>query len=80
MTIADKIRDENLQYNINTEAEKMSPLSSGKFDNHEYFAGEETFLFDQSSIAEHDRFAYSRLRKALAKQQKLKMQLKNKQK
>ena len=58
----------------------MSPLSSGKFDNHEYFAGEETFLFDQSSITEQGRFAYSHLRKALAKQQKLKTQLKNKQK
>ena len=29
MTIDDKIRDENLQYDINREAEKISALSSG---------------------------------------------------
>ena len=30
MKIDDKIRDEKLQYNINREAAKISPLSSGK--------------------------------------------------
>ena len=80
MTIDDNIRDEIIQYNINTEAAKMSSLSSGKFDNYEYFSGEEVFLFDQSRITEQARFAHSRLKKALAKQQNLKTQLKNKQK
>ena len=36
-----KIKDENLQYYINKEAAKTSALSSGKFDKHEYFTGEE---------------------------------------
>ena len=30
MTINDQIRDENLQYNINREAAKISALSSGQ--------------------------------------------------
>ena len=36
-----KIKDEKLQYYINKEAAKISALSSGKFDKHEYFTGEE---------------------------------------
>ena len=32
MTIEDQIRDEKLQYDINKEASKLSPLSSGKID------------------------------------------------
>ena len=35
-----KIRDEKLKYNINREAAKISALSSGKIDKHEYLTGE----------------------------------------
>ena len=41
MAIDDKIRDENLQYNINREATKTSALSSGKIDKYEYLSGGE---------------------------------------
>ena len=40
MTIDDQIKDEKLQYNINTEAAKISTLSSGKIDKYEYFTSE----------------------------------------
>ena len=36
MTINDEIRDEKLQYDINTEAAKTSALSSGKIHKYEY--------------------------------------------
>ena len=39
MTIADQIRDEKLQYDINREAAKMSALSSDKIDKYEYLTG-----------------------------------------
>ena len=39
MTINDQIIDENLQYNINREAAKISALSSGKIDKYEYLTG-----------------------------------------
>ena len=52
MNIDDKIRDENLQYDINREAEKISALSSGKIDKYEYLTGEEILQSDQSRIAE----------------------------
>ena len=37
----DKIRDEKLKYGINKEAAKVSALSRGKFDKHEYLTGKE---------------------------------------
>ena len=40
MIIDDKIRDEKLQCNINSEGAKISALSSGKIDKYEYLAGE----------------------------------------
>ena len=40
MIIADKIKDEKLQYNINSEATKTSALSSGKIDKYEYLTDE----------------------------------------
>ena len=46
MTIGDKIRDEKLQYDINREAAKISPLSSGKIDKHEYLTDEEMLPSD----------------------------------
>ena len=36
MAIHDKVRDEELQYNINREAAKISVLSSEKIDKYEY--------------------------------------------
>ena len=39
MTINDWIRDENLQYDINREAAKISPSSSGKIHKYEYLTG-----------------------------------------
>ena len=39
MTINDQIKDENLQYNINREAAKISALSSGKLHKYEYLTG-----------------------------------------
>ena len=41
MTINDKIRDEKLQHGINKEPAKISALSSGKIDKHEYLTGKE---------------------------------------
>ena len=43
MTINDQIRDERLQYNINTEAAKISALSSGKIHTYEYLTGKDVF-------------------------------------
>ena len=43
MTIYEQIGDENLQYNINREAAKMSTLASGKINKYEYLTGEEIF-------------------------------------
>ena len=40
MTIEDQIRGEKLQHDINTEAAKISALSSGKIDKYEYLTGE----------------------------------------
>ena len=41
MTIDDQITDENLQYDINKEAAKISVLSSGKINKYTYLTGEE---------------------------------------
>ena len=46
MTIDDKIKDEELQYDINSETAKISPISSGKIDKNEYLTGDETLSFD----------------------------------
>ena len=40
MTTDDKIRDENLLYDINRKAAKISALSSGQIDKYEYLIGE----------------------------------------
>ena len=37
MTINDHIRDENLRYNTNREAAKISALSSKEFNKHDYY-------------------------------------------
>ena len=38
MIIDDKSRDETLQYDINTQAAKVSALSSGKIDKSDYLS------------------------------------------
>ena len=68
MIIDDKIKGEKLQYNINREAAKISPLSSGKIDKYEYLAGEEILQSDPSRIMEQAKFTYSLLTKAFGKQ------------
>ena len=41
MAIDDQISNENLEYDINREAAKISALSSGKINKYEYVTGEE---------------------------------------
>ena len=52
MTIHYKIRDENLQYNINREAVKVWALLSGKIDKYENLTVEEILTSDQGRIIE----------------------------
>ena len=59
MTINDKIRDEELQYDINREAAKVSPLLSGKIEKYEYLIEEEILPPNQSQIMNHAKFTYS---------------------
>ena len=40
MTIDERVRDKKLQYNSKRGATKLSVLSSGKIDKHEYLTGE----------------------------------------
>ena len=42
-----RIRDEKLKFNINTEAGKISALSSGKIDKCRYLTGEEILPSNQ---------------------------------
>ena len=78
MTIDDKIKDENLRYNINSEAAKISALSSGKIDKYEYLIGEEISPSGQSRKTEQAKFTYSPLSKAFEKQWKNKEKIKSK--
>ena len=68
MTIEDQIKDENLQYDINREASKISALSSGKLDKYEYLTGEEILPSNQQQIIQQVKFNYSPLGKAIEKQ------------
>ena len=70
MAIDDKVREEQLQYDINRKAAKISPLSSGKIDKYEYLTGEEILPSNQKQIIEQAKFPYSLLGKALQKQTK----------
>ena len=79
MSIDDKIKDKKLQYEINKEAAKISPLSSGKIDKYEYLTGEEILSSNERQIIEQEKFTYSPLGKAFEKQIKqLKAKEKNK--
>ena len=68
MTIDDQVRDENLQYDINKKAAKISALPSGKIDKCEYLTGEEILPSNQKQIKEQAKFTYSALGKAFEKQ------------
>ena len=57
MTNDDQVEDEKLQYDITTEAEKISALSSGKIDKYEYLTGEEILPANQKQIVEESKFA-----------------------
>ena len=70
MTIEGQISDEKLQYDINTEAVKISALSSGKIDEYEYLPGEEILPSNQQQIIEQAKFTYSHLGKAFERQTK----------
>ena len=68
MKIDDKIRGEEVQYDINGEAAKISALSSGKMKKYEFLTGEKILSSDQSRIIEEAKFTYSPLGKAFQKQ------------
>ena len=70
MRIDDLIKDERLQYDINTEAAKISALSSGKINKYEYLIGEEILLSNQKQIIEQAKFTYCPLDKAFQEQSK----------
>ena len=68
MTIDDKIRDEKIQYDINTQNIKISTLQSKNIFKYEYLTGKEILPPDQSRVIEQAKFTFSPLRKALEKQ------------
>ena len=70
MTIDNQIKDGKLQYNINREAAKISPLSSGKIHKYECLTGEDTLPSNQQQIIEQTKLTYSPLGKAFEKQVK----------
>ena len=67
MAVHDQIVDEKLPYDINSEAAKISALSSGKFDEYEYHTGEEILSSNQKQTIEQTKFTYTRLGKAFEK-------------
>ena len=67
MTTGDKLRDEKLQYNINSEKVKISAAASRKIDKYEFFTGKEILPSDQSRIIEQAKFTHSPLGKAFEK-------------
>ena len=68
MTLDHQVRDEKLQYDINREAAKISPLSSAKIDKYEFLTGEKILPFDMVRIIELTKFTYPLLSKAFEKE------------
>ena len=68
--IDDKIRDENLQYNLKREVVKILTLLSNKIDKYESLTGEEVLPLNQSQMIEQAEFTCSNLGKAFEKQRK----------
>ena len=56
MTIDDQIKDEKIQYVINTEATKLSTLSSGKINKYEYLTVEEILPSEESRTIDQVKF------------------------
>ena len=78
MKIDDKISDEKQQYDINREAAKTSPLSTGKIYKCEYLTDEETLPSYQRRVIKQAKFIYSPLGKAFEKKRQLKIRKKQK--
>ena len=74
MAIDDNIRDEKIQYDINSETAKISASSSNKIDKYEYLTGEEILPSDQRRVIEQAKFTYSPLGKAFKKIEQLKVE------
>ena len=68
MTVNDQIRDEKLQYNVNTEAAKISALPWGKFHKYEYLTGKDILPLNQQQIMKQAKLTYCPLGKAFEKQ------------
>ena len=78
MTIDDQIKGEKEQYDIHTEATKITVLSSGKISKYEYLTGEEILPSNQKQIIEQTEFILSRvLLKNKQKQLKIKEKIKS---
>ena len=60
ITMNDQIRDENLQYDINTKAAKISALSSRKIDKYEDLTGNEILSYNQQQIIEKAKFSFGK--------------------
>ena len=67
MALHDQIVDEKLQYDINSEAAKISALSSSKFDEYEYHTGKQILSSNQKQTIEQTKFTYTPLGKAFEK-------------
>ena len=79
MTIEDQIRDQNLQYDINRKAAKISAVSSDKFEKYEYLTGEEILPSNQQQVIEQAELFILLWEKLLKiKQKQLKIKEKNK--
>ena len=68
MAINDSIKDEKPRYNINTEATKISGLSSGKIDKYKFITDEKILPSDQSRIIEQAKFTHSPCGKVFERQ------------
>ena len=60
ITMNDQIRDEKLQYDINTKAAKISALSSRKIDKYEDLTGNEILSYNQQQIIEKAKFSFGK--------------------
>ena len=70
MAIENKMTNEKLQYNINRETAKISPLSSEKTDKYEYLVGKKFFFLQQKPNNRTNQIFIFSLREALEKQLK----------
>ena len=68
MTIDDQIRYETLQYDIDTEAVKVSALSSNKFNKYQYLTGEEIIPSNQKQMIQQAKFTQFPLGKTFEKE------------